>query len=691
MVPDLSELRTRFAVAVGGVALCALVLVSLWPTFTLLVAAVAAIVVLALLAPPYAFVLSILLFGVEGTTKALLTMEQTPLPFAAHAVGAVLLDVALLAGVLGLVVADRGRTLTRIWAALDRVGRITALALGAWLLVSVLQIPLSGDLGRGIAGFRLTQWYLVAFLGGLLAARWVVGRQVSRLLLGGLAAIALYGGLRVLVGPSDLERTYALSREGVTEFQFGEVFRAVGSFSGAVGLASYLAPAAAFSFALAVLVPRHRALGAVVFVAALAAVVGSYVRAGLVALVAGLLFGLVVALQGGWLTRKRKVIAAGVALAVFFAGAVATTVASAVSPETRARAAGLVNPLSDRSFELRIETWRDAADSLRDHPLGLGLGTVGHASSLGDGNTRTADNSYLKIFVEQGFVGGVLFLAGVVGILGVLTRNVLRAKPAEKVVGIASLAAFASFLVLALVGEYVEQPGKVLAWTLAGVAAAIGLGAARSSDDEPDLRSRAATLSLGAQIAWLAAALVMVIVPFVLSAVRAPTFSAWVELFPAEQNAPLGNRAEFVESLLRSEFVRNNIGAASGFLVDDRSLAERTTLSERARSVVLTSEADTPERASALANALGVLVASASSGSEPLVLGPRAAPPRPSGAIDRAVERLPGFFPPRPNPSWAGAAGFLLALLGLAGLAFRRELTGMSVRAAQPARTRSTT
>ena len=36
--------------------------------------------------------------------------------------------------------------------------------------------------------------------------------------------------------------------------------------------------------------------------------------------------------------------------------------------------------------------------------------------------------------------------------------------------GVAALVAFSSFLVLFLMADYIEQPGKALAWTLLGIA-----------------------------------------------------------------------------------------------------------------------------------------------------------------------------------------------------------------------------
>ncbi len=72
---------------------------------------------------------------------------------------------------------------------------------------------------------------------------------------------------------------------------------------------------------------------------------------------------------------------------------------------------------------------------------------------------------------EQGFLGGALFILGVVGIAVLCARRLPRVNPLERPLGVAALVAVASFLVLFLTGDYIEQPGKALCWTLLGVAA----------------------------------------------------------------------------------------------------------------------------------------------------------------------------------------------------------------------------
>ena len=90
-------------------------------------------------------------------------------------------------------------------------------------------------------------------------------------------------------------------------------------------------------------------------------------------------------------------------------------------------------------------------------------------SSAGGARVYT-DSSYLKILQEQGFLGGFLFLFGMVGAVALCWRRLARAGPLSRPLGVAALVAFTAFLVLCLMGEYIEQPGKALVWTLLGVA-----------------------------------------------------------------------------------------------------------------------------------------------------------------------------------------------------------------------------
>jgi hypothetical protein len=51
-----------------------------------------------------------------------------------------------------------------------------------------------------------------------------------------------------------------------------------------------------------------------------------------------------------------------------------------------------------------------------------------------------------------------------------------------RAVGFAALAGFVAFVALAFTGEAVEQPGKVVAWGLLGIAAGCAFGGGRGEE-----------------------------------------------------------------------------------------------------------------------------------------------------------------------------------------------------------------
>jgi O-antigen ligase len=262
------------------------------------------------------------------------------------------------------------------------------------------------------------------------------------------------------------------------------VFRNVGSISSPFGLASYLVPAAAFSAILALLMPRYRALGAIVFGAATAGIIGAQVRAGLVALLIGVVVGTIFALSLSDLRLRTKLTGVAAIVVLLLIGAGATAVASSVSPQLRSRAKGILNPLGDSNMKARIKVWRRTINEIRQHPLGTGVGTVGRASELSNGAIATTDNSYIKIAREQGLVGAPLFLAALVLATLAVLGGLYRAPPAARPLGIAALTGFFSFFIVAIAGEYIEQPGKVLAWTFLGLAAYQAWGTREAHETE---------------------------------------------------------------------------------------------------------------------------------------------------------------------------------------------------------------
>lgn len=454
--------------------------VAAWPTTAALGLMLVAIAVLARYRPAVSFLIAVIAFGLEGVIKVALTGEGSPLPLGPDAIGAITLDAGLLIAVLGLIAHDGLRTVRRIWAEADAVARIAFGIFVAWLLLSVVQVAQSGDLARGLAGFRLTQFYVIAMLGALIAlSRPSWRRQADRLTLVGLSAIAGYAALRVLIGPATAERQIALSKGTVATY--GGVFRTVGSFSSSIGMDSFLVPAAVVGLVCGLLLAGRRRWGWTVATLAVVGIIGSYDRTAIVAMAVTLLAVVALVIVGRQLSGRQKLAVAGLLVLVLGGGGVGTVVAAQSSPVLRKRVQGILHPSHDASLRLRVDTWHAALERASRSPFGVGLGMVGHASGVDRRHPVTTDNSYLKVLVEQGILGAVLFLAGSLGICLAIARRLRRAEAPTAWLGLAALSGFGSFLVLGVTGEFIEQPGKVLAWALLGAALAYAFQSAPPS------------------------------------------------------------------------------------------------------------------------------------------------------------------------------------------------------------------
>ncbi len=457
-------------------SLAGLLIAVIWPMLGLLVAAVIVVSVLAVRAPLYALPAGLLLLGFEGSIKMRLTVEDAP---SAIPLGAALIDLALFIALAGLIASDRAESLRLLWQRAGRAERWVAYALAGWLALAVLQIPLSGNLVDGIEGFRLVHVYVLLFLGGVVLAARMPPDRLGQVLLWVIAPIALYAAFRGIVGPTDNEREFVELR--TNNFEIGETPKNSGSFTSSFGLASFLVPAGVFALVVAFLVPARRALSVLVFLLSMVGVIASYVRTALVAVVGGTLVLAAVMVGGAGVPQRRRRYAAALIVLVLVGGYGATLVAGTADERAEQRAESLLNPFADESVQTRFDTWEASLEKVAAEPLGTGLGTVGRATvtegdsgddSDGDlsGRGTYTDSSYLLILQEQGFIGGALFLFGIVGVTVLFARRLARGDPMGRPLGVAALVAFSSFLVLFLMADYIEQPGKALAWTLLGIA-----------------------------------------------------------------------------------------------------------------------------------------------------------------------------------------------------------------------------
>ena len=466
------------AVATAGLALG----VAISPATALLAALVAGIAVLAVRSPALALGAAVLLFEFEGSVKILLGLDGIALPGGNRATGAAAIDLALFAAVASVLAHDRLRAPRALWSSATRAERIVIGVMGGWLALSVVQIAQGGDIGRGLHGFRLFQWYTLVALAGLAVfSQPRLRSSALHAVLGIGLVVSLYAAVRVVIGPADAEREFATAVKTVT--MYGDTLRAVGSFSSAIGLSSFLTPLAVFSLLLGLLLPRLRLLSWIVAGLALVGLIGSYSRASLFGVALGLAFGLVLVFAGRDLSTRRKLVSAAVVLAMVAVTYGGLWAASQTSPELRDRAQGVIDPLNDESVRLRFETWELNLENAADHPLGQGVGAVGAASAPERVRLRTTDNSFLKVLVEQGFIGLLLFAGGMLGAVVLLARRLRTAGAELRPAGLAALAGFVAFLGISLAGESVEQPGKVLAWGLLGLAAAHAFAATPAASE----------------------------------------------------------------------------------------------------------------------------------------------------------------------------------------------------------------
>ncbi|HEX8122380.1 MAG TPA: O-antigen ligase family protein [Solirubrobacteraceae bacterium] len=451
--------------AIAAVAIAA----ALSPALCALLVIVAAILVLAWRAPVWALGAALLLVGFEGSVKLLIALERRPLGDY-RSLGAAAIDVALFGAIAGVLYGDRLRTPRALWAQATDAERIVMALLGAWLALSVAQIPLGG-LVRGIEGFRVFQAYTgVAVAVAIVAARHGSPRRVMRAALGLGLVVSLYAAFRVVFGVSWVERDFAVSVSSVTVY--GGAVRAIGSFSSSIGMGSFLTPVAVAGLVGGYLMPRVRVLGWATAGLAIIAIIASYGRSPLFGILTGLLFALILLVGAGDVSTRRKVVAGLLVVAtvgVTFGGLQLT---SRGSDKLETRARGVLNPSQDESVQLRWDTWKEQLERVSRRPWGYGIGTVGSASADVRRQLVTTDNSYLKVLVEQGVEGLVVFLAGLLGAMALLTQRIARRTDEWRAVGVTALAAFAGFLGLCFTGEYVEQPGKAVAWALLGLAVA---------------------------------------------------------------------------------------------------------------------------------------------------------------------------------------------------------------------------
>ena len=410
--------------------------------------------------PAVAFVLALFFAGFYASLESLFEVE-------AYRLHDALFGAFIVAGVLAYLSAGRDRRPVPVAG---------VLLFAAFIVAARISAELAPNPAIGNKSFYASAWFMIAAV-AVAYSPWPRATH-ARFMKGALVVVALVAGyavLRWIIGPAEAERRFVLSDPVAAPYLFAEgKLRVFGSFPHTHALGVWCAVVLPFCTALAIhLRGRWRAVAIGAGGLAFAALIGSGARAAAGAAGLGCLAVTVVMAytRAGRGVRIGVLAAAGAALVIGF------TVIAAVSPDQRTSDrsyARILDPGSDRSYQVRLYKWRQALDDVDDHPFGRGLGTAGQTAVTSQRFASVAlydvDNSYLKIAIDQGIFGLGLYVAALVAMLvGLLTRALRATDRQAAALGAAAAGALGAFMILMWTGNYIEGRPAFTAWAIVGL------------------------------------------------------------------------------------------------------------------------------------------------------------------------------------------------------------------------------
>lgn len=327
----------------------------------------------------------------------------------------------------------------------------------------------------GHRAFQVFGWYMVVLL-AIAYGPWD-GATHERIAKGVLAIsglVAAYAVLRWIIGPAGAERDLVLSGTGgAYNFSDGKL-NVFGSFPNTRSLGVWCASVAPLCVALAFyLHGRWRIVAGVTAGLVFAALIGSALRSGIVAAVLGCLvvLGVMAFTRAGGGIRLGVLLATAVGLGV--AAAIVIAVSTGANYSNHSYAA-IIHPTTDPSYQERLYKWSAAWRDADKHPLGQGLGTAGRNAIVYERFVTIGyydvDNSYLKVALDQGIFGLILFVSALVALLaGLVRRSLVTIDRRQAALGAAGAGALASFMLVMWTGDYVEGLPAFTAWTIIGL------------------------------------------------------------------------------------------------------------------------------------------------------------------------------------------------------------------------------
>jgi hypothetical protein len=364
---------------------------------------------------------------------------------------------------------------------------LSVTAILGYLLISLAQLALAGNRQTALHGFELAPWAMCAML-AVAYSQW--SRETHARILRALLLIAVgvggYAVLRLIIGPSTVEREMASSGGALAIYNFADGhLKLLGSFPNGADLAHWTGLMLPFCVSAALgLRGRARRLAIVAVPLLAVALLGAQSRAsGLAALVAALL---VVTLHIGARAfvglRLEYALIAVLTLVIVGGGAyVAAGGASSQANSGHSYASLLAGPSHDASFADHEYKLNQAFRDLAGHPFGYGLGTANPGfnppsvapvppSSINQITGFVVDNGYLKVALEQGFAIMVLFAVGLVLLAGTFVRGGLRIRdPMRATIVIGSFGVLVSLLLMEMGAAVADGIPAVAGWIVMGL------------------------------------------------------------------------------------------------------------------------------------------------------------------------------------------------------------------------------
>jgi hypothetical protein len=252
--------------------------------------------------------------------------------------------------------------------------------------------------------------------------------------------------------------------------------RVIGSFGNSKALAGWCAAAIPFLVGFGLVKDgRWRLMSVIATALCTVALFGTGVRGPLAAAIVGvavlvLLYQLAPAFPGPHIGATAMVIAGVIAT-----GAAGYLLTQGGSDEGSSRYNALLHPSSEASFQARLTRWDEALTVIPEHPLGLGLGTVGgayqqFATTRNLETNPNLDSSYLKVALEQGLAIFVFFCAALVLLLyGLARRAITTDERAKAALAIGACGTLAAMSVLFFIGLYGTGRPALAGWIMVGI------------------------------------------------------------------------------------------------------------------------------------------------------------------------------------------------------------------------------